>query len=75
MSPERLKDPKHPTQKPTALLSHIIKIASDPGDVVFDPFMGVGSTAVAAKICGRKFVGCEIDKKYYAAAQKRLGQK
>ncbi len=72
MPPERLSDPKHPAQKPVRLLSHLIKIGSDPGDVVFDPFMGVGSTGVAAKLCGRKFVGCEIDSVYYKAACTRL---
>ena len=50
-----------------------IKIASNPNDIVFDPFMGVGSTGVAAKICERKFIGCEIDPIYYEAACKRLG--
>ena len=73
MPPERLRNPKHPAQKPIGLLSHIIRIASDPGDIVFDPFMGVGSTGVAAKMCDRKFVGCEIDKKYLDAAKKRIG--
>lgn len=73
MAPERLRNPKHPAQKPVKLLSHIIKIASNPNDIVFDPFMGVGSTGVAAKICERKFIGCEIDPIYYEAACKRLG--
>jgi site-specific DNA-methyltransferase (adenine-specific)/modification methylase len=73
MPPERLRNPKHPAQKPVKLLSHIINIASDPGDIVFDPFMGVGSTGVAAKECGRRFVGCEIDKAYYDAACIRMG--
>lgn len=72
MPPERLRDPKHPAQKPVKLLSHLIKIASDPGDIVFDPFMGVGSTGVAAKQCGRRFVGCEIDNAYYKAACSRM---
>lgn len=72
MLPERLKNPKHPTQKPVKLLKHLIEIASDPGDIVFDPFMGVGSTGVAAKELGRKFIGCEIDKIYYEAAYKRI---
>ena len=74
MYPERLRDPKHPAQKPVKLLSHIINIASNPGDIVFDPFMGVGSTGVAAKRCGRNFVGCEIDKAYYDAACMRIGE-
>jgi DNA modification methylase len=73
MPPERLNNPKHPAQKPIQLLKHIIKIASNPGDIVFDPFMGVGSTGVAALRTGRRFVGCEIDKIYYDAANLRLG--
>ncbi len=73
MAPERLRDPKHPAQKPVRLLSHVIRIASNPGDVVFDPFMGVGSTGVAAEQCGRAFIGCEIDRRYYDAACARMG--
>lgn len=72
MYPERLKEPKHPAQKPVKLLKHIITIASNQGDVVFDPFMGVGSTGVAAVGLDRKFVGCEIDKDYFDAAVKRI---
>ena len=72
MRPERLSEPKHPAQKPVKLLKHIIKIASNPGDIVFDPFMGVGSTGVAAIELGRKFIGCEIEKNYFDASKKRL---
>ena len=72
MGSERLKNPKHPTQKPIRVLEHIIKIASSPGDFVLDPFMGVGSTGVAAVKNKRKFLGIEIDKKYFSAAKKRL---
>lgn len=72
MGLERLRNPKHPTQKPVKLLTHIINISSTPGDIVFDPFMGVGSTGVASLKSGRKFVGCEIDKTYYEAAYTRL---
>lgn len=72
MRPERLSDPKHPTQKPVKLLKHIISVASNKGDVVFDPFMGVGSTGVAALELGRKFGGCEIDQKYFTAAEFRI---
>ncbi len=70
--PERLKEPHHPTQKPVKVLEHIINIASNKGNVVFDPFMGVGSTGVAALNLDRKFIGIEIDKKYFKAAEKRL---
>lgn len=72
MRPERLSDPKHPAQKPVKLLEHIIKIASNEGDVIFDPFMGVGSTGVAALKNNRKFIGIEIEQDYFAAAEKRL---
>lgn len=72
--PERLRTPKHPAQKPVKLLEHIIKIASNENDIVFDPFMGVGSTGVAALKNGRKFIGCEIDKDYFDAASKRIGE-
>lgn len=72
MGVERLKEPKHPTQKPIKILEHIIKIASNPNDVVLDMFMGVGSTGVAAHNLGRKFVGIEIDKMYFDAAQRRI---
>ena len=69
---ERLQDPKHPTQKPIAVLEHIIKIASNPGDLVLDMFMGVGSTGVAALKNGRRFWGIELDKTYFKAAEKRI---
>ncbi len=72
MGHERIKDPVHPTQKPVKILKHIIRIASNPGDMVFDPFMGVGSTGVAALESHRRFIGVEIDKQYFAAARKRL---
>lgn len=74
MGPERLKDPKHPTQKPIAVLSHLLKIASNEGDTVLDPFMGVGSTGVAALRNGRKFIGIELEEDYFKAAQKRLSE-
>jgi len=44
------------------------------GDVVFDPFMGVGSTGVAALSLDRKFIGIEIDPEYYEASVKRIGE-
>lgn len=72
MGEERVQNPFHPTQKPVKIMEHIIRIASKPDDVVFDPFMGVGSTGVAALKFGRKFVGVEIDGKYFRAAEKRL---
>lgn len=72
MRPERLSDPKHPAQKPVAILKKLLQIASNPGDIVFDPFMGVGSTGVAALDLGRRFIGVELDERYFAAAKKRI---
>jgi site-specific DNA-methyltransferase (adenine-specific)/modification methylase len=72
MPPERLKEPSHPTQKPVSLLSHLIKIASNEGGTILDPFMGTGSTGVAALQNGRKFIGIEVDEGYFKAAEKRL---
>lgn len=72
MGKERLKNPKHPTQKPIKILEHIIQIASNPKDIVLDMFMGVGSTGVAANNLNRKFIGIEIDKTYFDAAKRRL---
>lgn len=71
------KDPNtvekiHPTQKPVALLSKLIKIFTDPGDVVFDPCAGSASTLVAAIETKRKAYGFEIKKDFHALAQKRI---
>ena len=74
MSPERLKSPKHPTQKPVGLLKKIIAIASNENDTVLDPFMGVGSVGVASLMLNRKFIGFEIDESYFKAAEIRLQQ-
>ena len=71
MGKERIKEPKHPTQKPLCLLEHIISIASNEGDVVFDPFMGVGSTGHAACNLRRRFIGIELEERYFAASVKR----
>ncbi len=72
MQPERLKNPKHPAQKPVKLLEHIIKIASNENDVVLDPFMGVGSTGIASFNLKRNFIGIELDKEYFDATNKRF---
>lgn len=69
---ERVKSPKHPTQKPVKILERIIEIASDEGDLILDPFMGVGSTGVAALRQGRRFIGFDIDAEYVEAARNRL---
>lgn len=60
---------KHPTQKPIELIKKLLAIG---GDTVFDPFMGSGTTGVACKLLRRNFIGCEIDKKYFELAKRRI---
>lgn len=62
----------HPTQKPEKLLAKIILASTRPGDIVFDPFAGSGTTAVVAKKLNRNFYAIEIDEEYCCLAQKRL---
>jgi site-specific DNA-methyltransferase (adenine-specific) len=62
----------HPTQKPEKLLAKLILASSNPGDVVFDPFLGSGSTSVTAKKLGRRYVGIEANEQYCVWAEKRL---
>ncbi len=63
---------KHPTQKPMILVERIILAASQPGDLVMDPFLGSGTTAIAAALLGRKCIGIESDDAHVALAQARL---
>jgi len=62
----------HPTQKPEKLLAKLILASTNQGDLVFDPFMGVGSSIVTSKKLDRKFLGVEIEKEYCLLAAKRL---
>ena len=62
----------HPTQKPEWLLDRIIIATSVPQNIVFDPFMGSGTTAVASKKLSRNFLGSEADKEYYKKSLERL---
>ncbi len=62
----------HTTQKPLALLDRIIEASTKPSDVVFDPFMGSGTTGVSCVKNKRKFVGIEREKTYFELAQKRI---
>ena len=62
----------HPTQKPEKLIAKLILASSNPGDVVFDPFLGSGTTSVTAKKLGRQYIGIEREKAYAAIAEKRL---
>lgn len=62
----------HPTQKPEKLLAKLILASSNENDLVFDPFLGSGSTAVTAKKLNRRFFGIEKEEEYIALAEKRL---
>ncbi|QQS11280.1 MAG: site-specific DNA-methyltransferase [Rhodospirillales bacterium] len=73
---ERIKDrdgrKAHPTQKPEALLFRCLMAASNPGDVVLDPFFGSGTTGAVAKRLGRRYIGLERDEGYAEVARKRI---
>ena len=64
----------HPTIKNVECLSWLIQISSDPGDLVFDGFAGVASTALAAIRTGRYFLGAEISENYWNVGQKRINE-
>jgi adenine-specific DNA-methyltransferase len=65
---------EHPTQKPEALMLHIVKVSSRPAGTVLDPFMGSGTTGVACANLGRRFIGIEIDQKYFDLACERIAR-
>lgn len=62
----------HPNQKNVSCLKDMILLSSNPGEIVFDPFCGSGSTLVAAKDLDRNWIGCELDQKFYEISKKRL---
>ncbi len=64
----------HPTQKPVALMEYFIKTYTNPGDTVLDNCMGSGTTGVACVNTGRKFIGIELDPKYFAIAERRIAE-
>jgi DNA modification methylase len=68
----RVPTTNHPHTKPVALLETLIGHTTKPGDVVLDPFLGSGTTAIAARKLGRIFIGIERDKQYIDIARERL---
>lgn len=62
----------HDTEKPVELFKILIENSTQKGEVVMDPFMGIGACGVACKQIGRSFIGCEIDKKYFDVAKNRI---
>lgn len=69
-NPERHGE--HPTEKPRRLMSEIVADFTKPDDVILDPFMGSGTTGVAAVMAGRRFVGIEMNERYFDIACKRI---
>ena len=65
----------HPTEKPLKLFRYLIEVSSNPGDTVFDPCAGSGTTGVAAKQLDRKFIGCELNPEYWAKALERISER
>ena len=66
------KDRIHPTQKPQKLLARLLLASSNENDIVLDPFMGGGSTALACINNSRQYIGFEIDKDYFAKSLERI---
>jgi site-specific DNA-methyltransferase (adenine-specific) len=63
---------QHPTQKPQRLMSELLALFTQPGDLVLDPFMGSGTTGVCAHATGRRFIGIEKDRRYFDMACERI---
>lgn len=68
----RSKDDLHETEKPVALMAELVRLFTNPGEKIIDPFMGSGSTGVAAVRAGRPFVGIEKDPAYFKIAEARI---
>lgn len=64
----------HDTQKPVELMKILVENSSQEGDIVLDPFMGIGSTGLACIECGRNFIGIELDSHYFEIAKRRLDE-
>jgi len=62
----------HPTQKPLEIIERMVKASCPPGGLVLDPFLGSGTTAVAARRCDRDFVGFELNPDYCKLIEQRL---
>lgn len=72
LNPKARERVGYPTQKPVLLLERIIKIATDSGDSVLDPFCGSGTTLVAAKLLGRTYIGIDISREAVSLSEERL---
>lgn len=70
--PAQTERVEHPTQKPVELISQILRLYTNEGDTILDPFFGSGTTGVAAVRMGRHFIGIEINPDYCKIAEKRI---
>lgn len=70
----RTRHGEHPTEKPVDLMCELVSLFSDPDQTVLDPFMGSGTTGVACAKLGRKFIGIELEEKYFEIACKRIDE-
>jgi site-specific DNA-methyltransferase (adenine-specific) len=70
----REREPEHSCEKPEGLLGRAVAFVSEPGAIVLDPFVGSGTTLVAAKRQGRRAIGIEIEERYCEIAARRLAQ-
>jgi len=68
----KIKGNFHPTVKPLKLMSYLVILGSRPNDLILDPFLGSGTTAIAAQLLSRKFIGFELDAEYFKIAQARI---
>jgi site-specific DNA-methyltransferase (adenine-specific) len=68
------QDDKHPTQKPLDLMAYLVRTYTRAGEVVLDPFLGSGTTAVAARNLGRRYLGCDLSAEYLDIARRRLAE-
>ncbi len=68
----KIRRDEHPCQLPVHLIERLLLMSSDEGDIILDPFIGTGTTAVAAKKLGRRFIGIDIDPKYVEIANRKL---
>ena len=65
---------QHPTPKSKTFIREVIKMFTVEGDLIFDPFSGSGSVLLASMLTGRKYLGCEIENKYFNIAESRLSK-
>lgn len=66
------REGEHPNEKPVELCEHFIDLTTNAGELVLDPFMGSGTTGVACMNLGRKFIGIEIERKYFDIGCRRI---